>query len=95
MITTVITFYNAASRQFYVRLQPGIVEDNEKVRLCRDMNALAASQYNYNEEPKDVNLLYFQEFDEPDTKGIYFNINGDRQIYDLLEKFGRPPDYII
>jgi hypothetical protein len=95
MITTAVTFYQAAVRQYYLRLIPGIVGDEEKDRLCRTMNAVLAASYPYNRKPSGVNLLYFQEFEKPDTEGFYFNIDGDRQVFEVLQCHGQEPEYVI
>lgn len=95
MMLTVINFYNAATQQLYVRLHPSIMDDDEKAELCKSLNALPAASFNYNEEPKTCNLVYFQEFETTDTNGVYFNINGDREIYDLISRHERHPEYYI
>jgi hypothetical protein len=92
---TVINFYNADTRQIYVRLHPATMGDDEKNDLCRSLNALPAAHFGYSEKPATVNLVYFQEFDSNDTCGVYYNINGDKEIYDIINNYGRSPEYII
>jgi hypothetical protein len=95
IMVTVITFYNAYTTQYYIRLVPGVVDDAEKQRLLKVMNAEPAAKFHYNQEPRHINLLYFQEFDEPNTAGVYWNLNGDRPHYDGLYGLGREPEYVI
>lgn len=92
---TVITFYNRHTKEHYVRLHPGIIDGEQKADLLLAMNAVNAGDYDYASYPRDCNILFFQEFEEPDTKGVYFNINGDRPIYDLIQKYTREPEYYI
>lgn len=94
-MTTVITFYNHHTRQYYVRLHPGVIDDAEKERLLKSMQAVNAGEYDYSAYPQNCNRLYFQEFEQPDTAGVYYNINGDRPIYDLLQNYGKEPEYYI
>lgn len=94
-MTTVIVFYNHATNQYYMRLKPGIISDLEKSRLLKDMSAVNAGDYDWNAYPENCNRLYFQEFEQPDTNDVYFNINGDRPIYDLIQKYRREPEYYI
>ncbi len=93
---TIITFYNAATDQFYIRLHPQPMEDDEKTILSHSMNAKLACEFPFGEAPKGINLLFFQEFETNDTDGVYHNINGDRQVYDLVHNYWRnAPDYQI
>jgi hypothetical protein len=92
---TLITLYNHHTQQYYARLHTGVLSDNEKVALLKDHQAANAAEYSYSDQPVGVNRLYFQEFDGPDSGGVYFNINGDRQIYDLLQNVVYPLDYHI
>lgn len=94
-MTSVIIFYNHSTKQHYVCLRPGIIDDVEKDRILRSMNAVNAGDYDYPDYPAGCNLLFFQEFEEPDTADVYFNINGDRPIYDLIRKYGHTPEYYI
>lgn len=93
-MTTVIIFYNAFTKQYYIRLLPGVLTDLAKDELLKSLHAVNAGAYKYGQEP-DVNRLYFQEFDTLDTAGVYYNINGDRPIYDLIECYDRGLEYYI
>lgn len=94
-MTTLVTFYNRSTNQYYARLHQGVIGEDEKLVLLAETQAVNAGNYAYGEEPQDCNRLYFQEFAEPDTAGVYYNINGDRPVYDILETYGRKPEYCI
>ncbi len=94
-MTTVIIFWNHYTRQHYIRLHSGTIDDTEKERLLKSMSAVNAGEFDYSHYPKNCNILFFQEFENPDTIGVYYNINGDRPIYDLLQTWGREPEYYI
>ncbi len=92
---TVIIYYLANQKQHYIRLLPGSLDGAAKDQLCASLQAVNAGTYDYSQEPgPDVNRLYFQEFEQPDTDGYYFNINGDRPVYEIIGK-GQDPDYSI
>lgn len=94
-MVTLITLYNWQTRQYYVRLHPAVLDETEKADLLTSLHAINAAEYDYDKQPVECNRLYFQEFEVPDTKGIYFNINGDRPIYDLIVPHERQIEYHI
>lgn len=92
---TVIILLHRHTRQHYIRLHPGAMDDNAKEELLIKMQAVNAGAYDYSAYPNDCNVLFFQEFESLDTAGVYYNINGDRPIYDLIVKCDREPEYYI
>lgn len=94
-MTTIIILYNHHTNQYYLRLHPGVVEDDEKSKLLESMQAVNAGEYDYSSYPQNCNRLYFQEFDTIDTAGVYYNINGDRPVYDIIQNYGRQIEYYI
>lgn len=71
------------------------MEEEEKLELLKNMQAVNAGEYDYSLCPDGCNRLYFQEFESIDTAGVYYNINGDRPIYDIIQNYGRQIEYYI